>query len=90
MYAIIIWSLIIQFWFVQNVRDQVILDKFANRLKKLRKDKNMTQEQLSYKSGLTLSQIARIETGRLNSSICTVVTLAKALEKDPSELLKFD
>ena len=75
---------------MQNVRDQDILDKFADRLKQLRKAENLTQEQLSYKSGLTLSQIARIETGRLNSSICTVVTLARALEKDPSELLKFD
>ena len=72
---------------MQNVRDQEILDKFAKRMRELRKAANLTQEQLSYKSGLTLSQIARIETGRVNSTVCTIVVLAKALEIEPSELL---
>lgn len=75
---------------MQSVRDQDILDKLAKRLKEIRKAQKLTQEQLSYKSGITLSQIARIETGRLNSSVCTLVIIAEALEVDPSELLKFD
>jgi len=75
---------------VQNVRDQEVLDRFALRLKELRRDAELTQEQLSYKSGLTLSQIARIETGKLNSTICTVVVLARALDVDPSELMRLD
>ena len=73
---------------MQNVRDQQVLDRFALRLKEMRNRAQLTQEELSYKSGLTLSQIARIETGRLNSTICTVVILAKALDVDPGEILK--
>lgn len=47
----------------------------------------MSQEDLAYESDLTLSQIARIETGRLNTSICTVYAIAKGLGVDAKELM---
>jgi transcriptional regulator with XRE-family HTH domain len=48
--------------------------------------KSLTQEDLADKPGLSLSQIARIETGRLNTTISTVYVLLKALDIDASEL----
>lgn len=48
----------------------------------------MTQEDLADKSGLTLSQIARIETARLNTTISTVNILLKALDADANELFE--
>ena len=70
-------------------REKTILNKFAKNLKKWRKDKKFTQEDLAYTSGLSLSQIARIETGRINPTLCTIVTIAKTLKIDPKELLDF-
>ncbi|ELR69299.1 hypothetical protein C900_05183 [Fulvivirga imtechensis AK7] len=77
-----------QLYPVHKIRDKEILEKFGTNLKVIRKEKGLTQEELAFRSGLALSQIARIETGRLNSSICTLITIAKALQIEPGELLK--
>lgn len=46
----------------KRIYDQKGIEAFAKRLKEVRQMKNITQEELSYKSGISLSQIARIET----------------------------
>ena len=71
---------------MQKVRNVEVLLAFGKRLAEIRKSKNVTQEELSFKSGLSLSQIARIETGKINTSICTVYEISKALEIEPGEL----
>lgn len=48
----------------------------------------MSQEDLADKSGLALSQIARIETARLNTTIGTVYAILKALDTDANELFQ--
>jgi len=73
-----------------NFRDKDILLAFAKNLKRLRKQKNFTQEKLAYTSNISLSQIARIETGKINPTLCTMIEIAKTLEIDPKELLDFD
>ncbi|MBK7131102.1 MAG: helix-turn-helix transcriptional regulator [Crocinitomicaceae bacterium] len=72
---------------MHKVRDEKILRRFGENLRKIRKSKGMSQEDLAYESDLTLSQIARIETGRLNTSICTVYAIAKGLGVDAKELM---
>ena len=72
---------------MQNVRSEEVLKKFAEKVRVNRKKVGMTQEQLAELSGLSLSQIARIETARLNSTVCTVVTLARSMDISPSQLL---
>jgi transcriptional regulator with XRE-family HTH domain len=71
-------------------RDKRILDSFARNFKAIRLKKNLTQEELAYQSDVSLSQIARIETGRINPTLCTLVVLAKALKVDASELVDFN
>jgi len=73
---------------VQSVRNIKFLNRLAKNLKKARKAKGLTQEELAFKSGLALSQIARIETGRLNSSVCTIYVLLQALEIDANKLFE--
>jgi transcriptional regulator with XRE-family HTH domain len=72
-----------------NFRDPKILQAFGTHLKLLRTQKGITQEELAYSSGISLSQIARIETGRINPTLCTIVEIAKFLKIHPSELLNF-
>lgn len=71
-------------------RDENILNAFAIRVKEIRSQKNISQEELAYSSGLSLSQIARIETGKINPTLCTVVIIAKHLDIHPKDLLDFE
>jgi len=62
---------------------------FGTNLKKIRRAKNVTQEQLAFDTGLELSQIGRIERGVINTSISNVFEIANALDIAPVELWKF-
>jgi predicted transcriptional regulator len=75
-------------WRVQSVRNERLLKRFAKNLKSARKSRGITQEELAYKTGLALSQIARIETGKLNTSISTVQVILDALGAEANELFK--
>ncbi len=79
----------LHFWIVHSIRNQEILDRFADRFREVRKSKKLSQEDVAYMSGLSVSQIARIEIGKLNTSVCTLMILATALGVDAGELLRF-
>ena len=66
--------------------DQIGLDAFAVQLKKVRTQKGFTQDQLAFESGLSLSQIARIETAKINPTLSTIFAIARAMEVSLSEL----
>ena len=66
------------------------LKLFAQRLKEVRKLKNFTQEELAYQSGLTLSQIARIETARINPTLSTIFKIATTMDVKLVELFDFE
>jgi len=72
-----------------NFRDEKILASFGKNLQKVRKLRSFTQEELAYESGLSLSQIARIETGKINPTVCTLITIAKTLKIKASDLMDF-
>lgn len=65
------------------------LKLLANKLKEIRKKHGKTQEDLAYDSGLSLSQIARIETMKINPTVSTIFKIARTLKIKPSELLDF-
>lgn len=62
--------------------------KFGENLRRVRKERGFTQEELAFKSGISLSQIARIEIGILNTSICTVYRIADTMEIDAGLLFR--
>ena len=69
-----------------NFRNDSWLIDFGQNLKKVREKMNYTQEKLAYESQLSLSQIARIETGKVNPTLCTIITIAKTLRVEPIDL----
>ena len=69
--------------------DKKFLLAFGKNLKELRLSKEFTQEELSYQSELSLSQIARLETGRLNPTLCTLKVLASTLKISIGQLVDF-
>ena len=70
--------------------DEKALKLFALNLKSIRQEKKFTQQQLAFESGLSLSQIARIETAKINPTISTVFQIARTLEVSPKELFEFE
>lgn len=70
--------------------DEEGLKLLAKRLKEIRKEKKISQEELAYRSEITLSQIARIETVRINPTISTIFKIARALNVSPSEIFNFE
>jgi transcriptional regulator with XRE-family HTH domain len=70
--------------------DEQGLKLLAQRLKQLRSEKKITQEELAHLSDLTLSQIARIETVKINPTVSTMFRIAKALDVKITELFDFE
>ena len=66
------------------------LKAFALQLKKIRREHNITQEQLAFESGIALSQIARIETAQINPTISTIFAIARAVNVPVSTLFEFE
>jgi transcriptional regulator with XRE-family HTH domain len=72
---------------VINVKNKKLLKAIGLRIRELRKQKKLSQEELSYKSELMLSQIGRIERGETNPTISTLYVLAEALEVELKDLV---
>ena len=60
----------------------------AAKLKALREQRGLTQEQLSEKSGVSRTYLARLETGRQDPTLSTLEKLAKALGVKVGRLLE--
>ena len=70
--------------------DEEGLQLLAKRLKEIRAEKGISQEELAYRSELTLSQIARIETTKTNPTISTLFKIIRTLEISPADLFNFE
>jgi len=70
-------------------RDQEFIDKVRMRIVEIRKEKGVTQELLSERTGFNLRQIGRIERGETNATLSTIAALASALEVHPKEFFEF-
>lgn len=73
---------------MQNIRDEEILRKFGDNLRRVRLAKGKTQEQLAEDAGISQVQIARIENGKINTSLCTIQRLLDGLGVKANELFK--
>jgi transcriptional regulator with XRE-family HTH domain len=65
-----------------------LLNTLASNVKRLRKDKNLTQEDLGDQCGFHPTFISLIERRQRNVTISTLEIIANALNVTPSELLK--
>ena len=65
-----------------------IAGKFGARLKILRKEKGISQEELAEISGLHRTYISSLEQGGRNPTLVTLSTLAIALDMEISELVE--
>ena len=69
---------------------KVLLEKFAENLKRLRTEKGLTQEELACDADISRSTISMVEIAKRDITLSKLEKIANALDMEPSELLKFD
>ena len=72
-----------------NVRNQAYIDAFGKHVKQLRNAKKLSREAVAAYAEIEVMQVYRIETGKINTTISTLLALSKALDVAPQELLNF-
>ena len=65
-----------------------ILIQFGGRVREIRKEKGLSQEELSFKANLHRTYIGMIERAEKNITLVNIEKIANALEVDVSNLLK--
>jgi transcriptional regulator with XRE-family HTH domain len=76
-------------WDVKYYKNILFIKAFGKNLRKIRLEKNISQEQLANDIDIPINQIGRIERGEINTSISVAYALTKALKVDIVELFDF-
>jgi len=71
----------------KEMTNEEYLKKLGDRIAKMRNQIGLTQSQFAEQNGLNRSYYARIESGRINTSICNLRDIAKGLGIDVGELV---
>lgn len=72
---------------MNNLRDKEILTGFGNRLKEIRIVKGLTLQELAFEAEMEISQVHRVEKGKINPTLTTLVALSKGLGITLAELV---
>lgn len=64
-------------------------DAFGLTLRKLRKDANLSQEELALEADLQRNYVSLIELGKNQPTVTTIFKLAITLKISPSKLIKY-
>ena len=67
-----------------------LLNVIGNNIREQRKAQELTQEQLAFETGLQLSQINRIELGKINTSVVQIAKICAVLEINPNIIFDID
>ena len=70
--------------------DRKILIKFGERIKVLRKEKGLSQEELAHKAGFHRTYIGMVERAERNITLVNMEKLANSLEVSINDLFNFD
>lgn len=71
----------------KRVTKKKILVAFGDKVRELRKEKELSQEELSFKADLHRTYIGMIERAEKNITLTNIEKLAKALEVSVSDLM---
>lgn len=67
-----------------------LIDLMGRNVRRIRNDRNLSQEEVAFAAGIKRSYISGIELGRRRPSINALEKLAIALQVDPRDLLTPD
>lgn len=64
------------------------MGNFGENLREARTKLELTQEQVAERSGVQAGEVSRIESGKRDPQLSTILKLAKAVEVKPGQLLE--
>ncbi len=70
--------------------DKYFIQKVGTNIKKLREEKGLTQVELAVDANMASSTIGMIETAKNDITLSKINAIAKALELEAYQLLKFN
>jgi len=65
------------------------LKSLGVNVKKIRTEKGLTQEQVSFRANISFSTYSTLEAGKLNPTVATLFAIAEAMKVDVREFLEF-
>jgi len=68
---------------------RILKKKFGRNLQKIRESKGLSLLDVSYGCSIDESKISKIEHGKFNITLRTIVELSKGLDIDPAELFSY-
>ena len=68
---------------------KTIREKLGEKIRELRKEKGLSQEELAFRAGIHRNYLGGIERGERNPALDNIAAIARALGVDTSELLQF-
>jgi transcriptional regulator with XRE-family HTH domain len=74
---------------VREKADDIFLQTLGNRIATIRKEKHITQVELSYRCDIEKTNMRRIEAGNTNPTVLMLKKIAAGLELPLTELLDF-
>lgn len=78
---------IVSFNIDMNLKNPLLIT-FGTRVRKFRKEKGWSQEQLAFKAGLHRTYIGMIERAEKNITLLNIEKIANALKIDMNEIFK--
>lgn len=72
------------------MNEEELLWRIGQRIKQIREEKGITQEDIAFNLDTDRANISRLESGRVNPKIGTLYNVAKELNISLPELLEID
>ena len=75
-------------WGMAYIRNEKALKAVGLQIRRLREEAGHSQQDFAYMCGMELSQINRIELGKINTSISVSIKIAEVLKVSPSKIME--
>ena len=73
-----------------NLKSKKLITAFGKRVRKLRLEKGISMRYLADLADVDYTQISKIETGKINTTISTAYAISKALDISLDKLFQFE
>ncbi|WP_158994307.1 helix-turn-helix domain-containing protein [Mucilaginibacter sp. L196] len=71
-------------WEMALPNESDVILAFGQKVRAIRKEKKFSMQYLANMADIEISQIYRIETGKINPKLSTIIFIARALEVSPA------
>jgi len=72
-----------------NETSKILLEQFGTHIRSIRVSKKLTYRKMATQCNIDFSNLRKIEQGKLNVTLITILELAKGLDVPASEVLNY-